>query len=72
MKAIDLSNTEHAVFEFLRPTDQRINRSVAWVAQCRQCGQKQLVGASQVRCGQHAACISCTAQQEINHRSIDD
>lgn len=72
MRAIDLTNYEHAVFKFLQPTKERLNRSVAWLAECKLCGKQQLVGASQVKHGQHARCIYCGIPSEINSRKVNN
>ena len=70
MKVLNLTNLDHAVFKFIRPTAARINRSVAWIAECKMCGKKQLVGAAQVRSGGHARCIACQIPKEIESREI--
>lgn len=71
MRPIDLTTLSHAVFEFKFPTERRINRSVAWLAVCKHCGKEQLVGAAQVKSGQHAKCIGCQKMDEITSRETE-
>ena len=70
MRAADLTSMEHAVFTFIEPTAIRINNSIAWKARCKHCGKLQLVGAAQVRSGQHARCIECMIPKEIQSRDL--
>jgi len=70
MKALDLRGVEHPVFIFMTPTEKRINKSVAWIAQCKKCGTKQLVGSSQVKRGTHAGCVRCDILAEVAKREL--
>lgn len=68
MRPINLVDRPHPNFTFLRPTGQRINKSVAWLVACKHCGREQLVGSSQVVRGSHARCIYCQAPKELDSR----
>ena len=70
MKALDLLGVDHPVFILIAPTDRRINKSVAWIAKCKKCGHKQLVGSSQVKRGTHASCVKCQLAEELNKREL--
>lgn len=70
MKPIDLTNLEHKNFKFIRPTEHRINNSVAWLVECKHCGHQQLVGSSQVKRGTHASCVLCQARKELETREL--
>jgi hypothetical protein len=72
MKQLDLTNFEHPVFEFIRPTAQRIHKSVAWLVRCKHCGKRQLVGAAQVRARMHNRCIHCMIPKETVSREVSD
>lgn len=70
MRPINLMDFEHAVFEFIRPTDVRIHKSIAWLVRCKHCGKEQLVGSSEVKRGAHARCIACMIPKEIATREV--
>ena len=68
MRALDLKGLDHPTFIFIRPTDRRINNSVAWLVECKVCGSEQLVGSSQVKRGTHATCVQCHGEKELDRR----
>ena len=70
MKVLDLSTINHPVFKFLHPTEERINGSVAWVAECKTCHKQQLVGSSQIKRRTHNRCIFCSTDQELSRRAL--
>lgn len=72
MKQLDLTKIKHPVFKFLHPSPggERINGSVAWVAQCKTCGKQQLVGSSQIKRGTHNRCIFCQLEHNLDRRAI--
>jgi ribosomal protein S27E len=70
MRATNLIGLEHPVFKFLAPTLKRINNSVAWRVECKNCGHEQLVGAAQAKRGSHNSCINCQLTVELNKRTL--
>jgi siroheme synthase (precorrin-2 oxidase/ferrochelatase) len=70
MNPLDLTTLNHPTFIFIRPTDERLNRSVAWIAECRRCHKQQLVGAHQVKSGHHTRCLYCDINPETQKRAI--
>jgi hypothetical protein len=70
MRNLDLSTIDHPVFVFLNPTEERINGSVAWVAECKTCHKQQLVGSSQIKRGTHNRCIFCQLENNLDRRSV--
>lgn len=72
MRKVDLTGREHETFTFLYPTTERINKSVAWLAQCKHCGAKQLVGAHQVNRRAHCRCVVCQIAPSQNWRICEE
>ncbi len=70
MRALDLKGLDHPTFIFIRPTDRRINNSVAWLVRCKKCDHEQLVGSSQVKRGTHATCVKCHGEEELDRRRV--
>jgi len=61
---------EHPVFIFIAAATKRLNKSVAWIAKCKKCGHKQLVGSSQIKRGTHASCVKCQLKAELDKREL--
>lgn len=70
MKKKDISGMEFENLVALRPTDQRINRSVAWIVRCKTCGKEQLAGCDQLLRKRHTQCIYCKLEPRIARRIV--